>query len=213
MLRLSAAMAARREVDFAGLRRRDAETLKTNLRSTNESQERDDFVTTWRSAVPEGAVLEDEPHRLASSSCGYGWYRLFDEESTATPCDSTASTACFSAACHRGHDARPGGRAVRPARGRVRRTHTRDVVLGEDAGTRDYPITARRGRPTPSPSTRGRVEPPRTSTATCRSLDELPLPRRRGHRPIRWTFFNPKLASGRPHRDRGVLRHCRPLAP
>lgn len=175
----------------------DAETLKTNLRFNEMSpQERDDFGYNLAQLQYLKAL---SPRTSLTASAffqrGYGWYRLFDDESTRDTLrqyglDGLLIGSMVTVATTHGRVAAQYGLHVNE----FRRTHTRDVVLGADAGTRDYSNYGTKGE--------ANAFAKYTWDASSRThlYSDLQVRSTNFHyhgdmaiAPIRWTFFNPKL--------------------
>src|SRR5437016_3206948 len=162
--------------------------------SSGGPQERDDFGYNL-AQLQYLKALSSKTSLTASAffQRGYGWYRLFDDESTRDTLrqyglDGLLIGSMVTVATTHGRVSAQYGLHVNE----FRRTHTRDVVLGEDAGTRDYSNYGTKGE--------ANAFAKYTWDASSRThlYSDLQVRSTNFHyhgdvaiAPIRWTFFNP----------------------
>lgn len=175
-----------------------ADVLKTNLRFNAMSPaERDSFGYDL-AQLQYLKALSSSTNMTASAyyQRGYGWYRLFDDETTRDTLrqyglDGLLIGSMVTLATNHGPVAASYGLHVNE----FRREHTRDVVLGADAGTRDYYNYGTKGEINAFAKYRyDRGRSHLYGDAQVRSTNfhyhgDVAIA------PIRWTFFNPKLGA------------------
>jgi iron complex outermembrane receptor protein len=176
----------------------DADVLKSNLRFNEMSpQERDSFG--YDLAQLQYLKSLSSTTSLTASAFyqrGYGWYRLFDDEASRDTLrqyglDGLMIGSMVTLSTTHGPLAAQYGLHVNE----FRREHTRDVVLGAGAGTRDYFNYGTKGEA-------NAFAKYTWDTGRTHLYSDLQLRTTNFHyhgdvsmAPIRWTFFNPKIGA------------------
>jgi iron complex outermembrane receptor protein len=176
----------------------DADTLKTDLRFNEMSPLELDSFGYDLAQLQYLKALSPATNMTASVyyQRGYGWYRLFDDETTRDTLrqyglDGLLIGSMLTLSTSHGPIAASYGLNVNE----FRREHTRDVVLGADAGTRDYYNYGTKGELNAFAKYTWNV-----GRAHLYNDDQLRSTNFHYHgdvaiAPIRWTFFNPKVGA------------------
>ena len=175
-----------------------ADVLKTDLRFNEMSPLELDSFGYDLAQLQYLKALSSNTNMTASAyyQRGYGWYRLFDDESTRDTLrqyglDGLLIGSMVTLATNHGPVAASYGLNVNE----FRREHTRDVVLGADAGTRDYYNYGTKGEINAFAKYTWNV-----GRTHLYSDEQLRSTNFHYHgdvaiAPIRWTFFNPKVGA------------------